>query len=167
MVHSVRYQKFDTGSGDYCELEGLGQDREAGTLILACKEGKKRKKKDLMIFEWSASASGIEHIRDIPVPGPAIRSMIAEKRISPSGIAVDPQTGERVLVAARQDALVRLTPDGVLLEARILKKKGRHKQAEGIEITRDGRMLIADEGGKGRARLAVYAAASPASKKND
>jgi hypothetical protein len=32
----------------------------------------------------------------------------------------------------------------------------RHRQAEGIEITRDGRLLIADEGGRGRARLAVY-----------
>jgi uncharacterized protein YjiK len=164
---SVRYQEYDTGTGDFCELEGLGQDRAAGTLILACKQGIKRKKKDLMIFEWSASASGIEHIRDIPLPGPAIRSMIDKKRISPSGIAVDPQTGERVVIAAREDALVRLTPDGALLEAIILEKKGRHKQAEGIEITRDGRMLIADEGGKGRARLAVYAVVSPGSKNNE
>ncbi len=164
---SVRYQKYDTGNADFCELEGLGQDRTAGTLILACKEGIKRKKKDLMIFEWSVSASGIEHIRDIPVPGPLIRSMIGEKRISPSGIAVDPQTGDRVLVAARQDALIRLTPDGTLVEAIILEKKGRHKQAEGIEITRDGRMLIADEGGKGRARLAVYPATSPGHQNNE
>ena len=164
---SVRYQKYDTGNADFCELEGLGQDRTAGTLILACKEGIKRKKKDLMIFEWSASASGIEHIRDIEVPGRSIKSMIDKKRISPSGIAVDPQTGERVLVAARQDALVRLTADGALLEAIILEKKGRHKQAEGIEITRDGRMLIADEGGKGRARLAVYPATSPGNQNNE
>lgn len=164
--HSVRYQEFDTGSGDYCELEGLGQDRETGTLILACKEGRV-KKKDLMIFEWSASASGIEHIRDIAVPGRSIRSMIDKKRISPSGIAVDPKTGERVLVAARQYALVRLTADGALLEAIILEKKSRHKQAEGIEITRDGRMLIADEGGGGRARLAVYAAASRGNNNNE
>ena len=163
----VRYQKYDTGNGAFCELEGLGQDRVAGTLIMACKEGIKRKKKDLKIFELSASANGIEHIRDIPLPGPSIRTMIDKNRISPSGLAVDPQTGERVLVAARQDALVRLTPDGALIEAIILEKKGRHKQAEGIEITRDGRMLIADEGGKGRARLAVYAADAPANKNNE
>jgi len=51
-----------------------------------------------------------------------------------------------------------VTSDGAVSEAISLGKKGDHKQAEGIEMTRDGRLLIADEGGKGRARLAVYAA---------
>ena len=163
---SVDYREYDTGHGDYCELEGLGQDRVAGTLILACKKARS-KKKDLMIFEWSASDSGIEHVRDVAVPERSITGMIDKKRINPSGIAVDPRTGERVLVAARQDALVKLDADGALLEAIILKKKGRHKQAEGIEMTRDGRLLIADEGRKGRARLAVYAPTSQGKKNND
>lgn len=154
---SVRYQKYDTGHGDYCELEGLAADRSAGTLILACKEANS-KKKDLKIFEWSVSDSGIEYLRDIEVPESAIENIIAEKHFNPSGIAIDPQTGDWLLVAARQDAFVRLTADGLLSEAIILKKKGRHKQAEGIEMTRDGRILIADEGGDGRARLAVYPA---------
>ena len=154
---AVRYQKYDTGHGDYCELEGLAQDRATGTLILACKDTGS-KKRELKIFEWSASTDGIEHVRDISLPESAITGRIGTKRINPSGIAVDPRTGERVLVAARQDALVRLTPNGALSEAIILAEKGRHKQAEGIEMTQDGRMLIADEGGDGRARLAVYAA---------
>ncbi len=154
---SVRYHKYDTGHGDYCELEGLAADRFADTLILVCKEANS-KKADLRIFEWSVSESGIEHLRDIELPESAIEQNIGAKRINPSGIAIDPQTGERVLIAARQDALVRLTADGDLVEAIILKKKGRHKQAEGIALTRDGRMLIADEGGDRRARLAVYPA---------
>ncbi len=154
---SVPYQKYDTDHGDYCELEGLAQDRATTTLLLVCKQTKS-KHDDLMIFEWSASIDGIEHNRDVAVPEALIIGTIDKKRISPSGIAVDPQTGERVLVAARQGVLVRLTADGVLSEAILLKKKGRHKQAEGIEMTRDGRLLIADEGGKGRARLAVYSA---------
>ena len=157
---SVRYQRFDTGHGDYCELEGLAQDREAGTLILACKEVTS-KRNGLMIFEWTASADGIDHVRDMAVPQRAIAARIGEMRINPSGIAVDPATGERVLIAARQEALVRLATNGALSEAIILKEKGRHRQAEGIEITRDGRMLIADEGGAGSARLAVYPVTSP------
>ncbi len=154
---SVPYQKYDTDHGDYCELEGLAQDRATTTLLLVCKQTKS-KHDDLMIFEWSASIDGIEHNRDVAVPEALIIGIVDKKRISPSGIAVDPQTGERVLVAARQGVLVRLTADGVLSEAILLKKKGRHKQAEGIEMTRDGRLLIADEGGDGRARLAVYSA---------
>jgi uncharacterized protein YjiK len=163
---SVRYKRFETGHGKYCELEGLAQDRTARTLMLACKEGKS-KKKNLMIFEWSVSAGAIEHLRDVAVPERAITRAIDKKRVNPSGIAVDPRSGERVLVAARQDALVRLTADGDLLQAIILEKKGRHKQAEGIEITQDGRMLIADEGGDGRARLAVYPATSQGNKNSE
>jgi uncharacterized protein YjiK len=161
----VGYRKFDTGHGDHCELEGLAQDRSAGTLMLACKEGHS-KKKDLMIFEWSASTDGIDHVRDISVPEKAITRAIDKKHFNPSGIAIDSQTGEHVLIAARQRALVRLTPNGDLLKAIIPAKKSRHKQAEGIEITMDGRMLIADEGGDGRARLAVYPA-DPAGNKNN
>ena len=163
---NVGYRRFDTGHGDHCELEGLAQDRSAGTLMLACKEGNS-KKKDLMIFEWSTSSDGIEHVRDFALPERAITRAIDKKRINPSGIAIDPQTGERVLIAARQRALVRLAADGELLEAIIPAKKSRHKQAEGIEITRDGHTLIADEGGDGRARLAVYPPASQGSKNNE
>ena len=101
------------------------------------------------------------------MPQRAIAGSIDKKRINPSGVAVDPATGERVLIAARQNALVRLTADGALSEAIILQKKGRHRQAEGIEMTRDGRMLIADEGSDGRARLAVYPATSPGNKNNE
>ena len=156
---SVPYQKYDTDHGDYCELEGLAQDRATATLLLVCKQVKS-KHDDLMIFEWSASIDGIEHNRDVAVPEALIIGIIDKKRISPSGIAIDPQTGDRILVTARQGALIRLTADGGLSEAILLKKKGRHKQAEGIEMTRDGRLLIADEGGGGRARLAVYSAPS-------
>ena len=163
---SVRYQKYDTGRGRYCELEGLAQDRVAKTLLLACKETKS-KQDELLISEWSVSNNSIEHVRDVAVPVSLITGIIDKKRIHPSGIAIDLQTAERVLIAARQNALVRLAADGTLSEAIILEKKGRHKQAEGIEITRDGRLLIADEGGNGRARLAVYAAKSQGNKNNE
>ena len=155
----MHYRKYETGLGDYCELEGLAQNTAAGTLLLACKETHKDKD-HLMIFELSVSGDDIEMLRSVTLPEESIADRIDKKRISPSGITVDPQTGEWVLIAARQDALVRMTADGDLSEAIILEKKGRHRQAEGIEITADGRMLIADEGGDGRARLAVYPAGS-------
>lgn len=163
---SVSYRTFDTGHGAYCELEGLAQDRHATTLILACKETT-AKKDGLMLFEWQASVEGIDFVREVALPQAAITDSIDEKRINPSGVAVDPVSGEWVLVAARQDALIRLAADGTLLEAIILKKKRRHRQAEGIEMTRDGRMLIADEGGGGRARLAVYQTSVPGDQGNE
>ncbi|MDX1404932.1 MAG: SdiA-regulated domain-containing protein [Woeseiaceae bacterium] len=154
---SMTYSRHETGLGDYCEFEGLAADKAAGSLLLSCKNAK-RKKNVLKIFELSVSGSTVQQVRSIDLPEKAIEKQIDKKRINPSGISIDPRSGEWVLVAARQDALVRLTPAGELSGAIILKKKGRHRQAEGIEITADGRLLIADEGGDGRARLAVYAA---------
>ena len=155
---NVNYEKFVTGHGDYCELEGLAQDREANTLLLACKETH-LKNNTLMAFEWFVSPAGIEFSRSIALPEQAIAERIGEQRVNPSGVATDPVNRDWLMVAARQKAFVRLTADGGLSEAIILQKKGRHRQAEGIEMTRDGRLLIADEGGNGRARLAVYHAA--------
>ncbi len=163
---NMQYRKYETGLGDYCELEGLAENRAAKTLILACKETNE-KKNELMIFELAVAQGDIEELRRVTIPEKEIKDRINEKELNPSGIAIDPQTGESVLIAARQDALVRLTADGGLTDAIILAKKGRHGQAEGIAITRDGRMLIADEGGDGRARLAVYPAGSQGTKKSD
>ena len=153
----VRYQRFDTGLGEHCELEGLAQDRQAGTLLLACKDA--RKGRDLAVFEWSTSR--FETIGQQRLPEKAIRKRLDEKNINPSGIAIHPVTDERLMIAARQRALLTLSADGELNDAIILKKKSRHKQAEGIEVTTDGRMLIADEGDGGRARLAVYPSIRP------
>jgi uncharacterized protein YjiK len=151
----VQFQQFDTGLGKYCELEGLAQDRENGLLVLACKETRSKTDK-LKIFELSVTASGISLVRDVTVPKAAIADEIDRKHFNPSGIAIAPDTGQRTMVAARQHAIVQLSRDGELINAIILPKKKRHRQAEGVEITNDGRLLIADEGGDGKARLAVY-----------
>ena len=152
----VAYRRYDTREGEYCELEGLAQDPGAGTLLMACKETRSGKDK-LRLSEWSVTPAGVEHRRDIFIPEDAVSQAIDEKRVNPSGVALDPHTGEWVLVAARQRALFRLSADGGISHAIILPKKSRHRQAEGIELTLDGRLLIADEGDGGRARLAVYA----------
>lgn len=163
---NMRYRKYETKLGDYCELEGLAADKATGNLILACKETIKEKN-DLMIFELFVAQGSIELRRRVTIPEKEIEDRIDEKAINPSGIAIDPQTGQWVLIAARQEALVRLAADGSLSDAIILAKKGRHRQAEGIAITATGRMLIADEGGDGRARLAVYPAGSQGNEKSD
>lgn len=151
----VEFQQFETGLGKYCELEGLGQDRKNNVLVLACKETR-AKRDGLKLFELSVTESNINAAGDFDVPEAAITDAIASKHINPSGIAIAPDSGRRILVAARQRAIVQLSRDGALIDAIILPKKKRHRQAEGVEITDDGRLLIADEGRDGKARLAVY-----------
>ncbi len=76
--------------------------------------------------------------------------------LHPSGIDVDPRTGTLVLVAAREEAIVELSPEGRVLSAFEL-SKDRHPQAEGIAFGPDGRLYVSDEGEGHRARLTVYA----------
>jgi uncharacterized protein YjiK len=159
---SVAFKKYVTGHGDFCELEGLAQLTTSAALLLVCKEAKS-KHEQLRAFEWSVGAAGIAFSREVILPEQAIAGQIDGKRVNPSGVAVDPANGEWVMVAARQQALLRMSADGVLSEAYALQPRNRHRQAEGIEVTQDGRMLIADEGGDGKARLAVYRLAAAGS----
>lgn len=163
---SAEYEKFTTGHGEYCELEGLAQDRAASTLLLACKETR-AKGAPLLAFEWSVSSEGIDFLREIELPEQAAAERIQADSLNPSGIALDPASRDWLLVAARQGAFARLRNDGGLSEAIILPKKGRHRQAEGVEMTADGRLLIADEGGDGRATLAVYDTLPSGNQKHD
>lgn len=151
----VLFQKFDTQLGRYCELEGLGQDRVNGSLLLACKETVS-KSDELKIFVFSVTDNDVSALSDITVPEKEIADLIEKKHVNPSGIAIEAESGRHIVVAARQRAIFKLSGDSKLLDAIILPKKKHHPQAEGVEITSDGRLLIADEGGDGKARLAVY-----------
>jgi len=151
----VSFETFPTGHGEDCELEGLAQDAARGSLLLVCKEMHTDGEAPLA-FEWEVADARLRFRRQVVLPQRAIAARIGEKRVNPSAAAVDPANGEWVLLAARQRAIFRTTAEGGLVAARILPDSDFHRQAEGVEITRDGRLLTADEGGDGRANLAVY-----------
>ena len=153
----MQYKSYKTGLGKLCEIEGLAQDRQSGTLLLACKKSKvKGKGGKLSVFVWSPSTGEVLREREITIPEDDIAAKLDQKHINPSGIAVDPGTANLYVIASRQRAIIEMKPNGEMINAIILPLADRHRQAEGIEITRDGRLLIADEGGKKKARLSVY-----------
>ena len=85
-----------------------------------------------------------------------VADRIGKKHFNPSGIK---QTGEALLlISGKQTAWAELDLAGDVLHAQELSGK-RHKQIEGIERTRDGRVILGDESGKrsGSGRLGVYA----------
>ncbi len=94
--------------------------------------------------------------RTVYLPEREIGRRLDTDGFNPTAITLTPQNGHFLILASRQRAVVELTPDGTLVAARKLRLESRHRQAEGIEITRDARLLIADEGGSGKARMAVY-----------
>lgn len=151
----VPYEQTKTDLGDQCELEGLTADPQTGHLLLVCKESRK-KKKGLRIFEWLAAGDNKQKPVEISLDEDAMSDSIDKKRVNPSGITIDPRTGNRIVVAARQAAVFELSRDGELIDVIMRLDAASHRQAEGIAITSDGRLLIADEADNGPARLAVY-----------
>lgn len=153
----VSFDTYKTGLGEYCEIEGLVQSSDDSRLYFLCKNVRDRDKIDgLMIFAWSVEKRELIEEQSILLPERAILAKLRMDRFNPSGITIDRQSGNFIVVSARQRALVEVDARGELIDARFLPLTARHRQAEGIELTDDQRLLIADEGGSHRARLAVY-----------
>jgi uncharacterized protein YjiK len=154
----VDFEIYRTGLGRYCEIEGLAEDVESNILLMACKKARKKKYGGrFSIFSWSASEHRVLHDFEIMIPEDEIADRIGKKHVRPSAIVIHPETADIYGVAGPQRAIFQLTPTGELIDAIILPLADRHRQPEGIEITRDGKLLIADEGGDKKARLGVYA----------
>jgi uncharacterized protein YjiK len=147
--------RIDTGLGERCEIEGLADDADTDRLFLLCKGGVKGSKlSNLQIFVWSVADQRVTGTITRPLAD--IQRALGMKSFYPSGIVLDPESESFLIVAARQRALVELGTDGRLISARRFSDPGRHRRAEGIELTSSGKLLIADEGADGKARLAVY-----------
>ena len=154
----VDFEIYQTGLGRFCEIEGLAEDDETNNLLMACKKAKKKKHGGrFSIFSWSTSDHKVLHDLEIMLPEDEIADRIGKKHVRPSAIVIHPETADIYGLAGPQRAIFQLTPTGELIDAIILPLADRHRQPEGIEITRDGKLLIADEGGDKKARLGVYA----------
>lgn len=154
------YERHTTGLGERCEVEGLDAAIAGDRLLIACKEPR-GDSRAVEIHGWSLREKRLVPGDVLTLPVPVILPAIGATRLNPSGIVVVPQSGNLLLVAARQRALVELSAGGRLLAALALPMAQRHLQPEGIELTADGRLLIADEGGGHKARLAVYFPRTP------
>jgi uncharacterized protein YjiK len=153
----VTYERFDTQLGDLCEIEGLAASPDQRLLYFLCKQVRDKSVVDgLMVFAWSIRERRLLPDASLALPQRRFARAINSRKLHPSAIAIDPATGDFVMIAARQKALFVMQHDGRFVGARKLPTADFHLQPEGIEITSDGRLLIADEGGKHRARLAIY-----------
>ncbi|MGH8166158.1 MAG: hypothetical protein ACREQ1_02905 [Woeseiaceae bacterium] len=153
----VIYDEYPTGLDRFCEIEGLAYRWDDGVLLVLCKKIQtKSNLESLTIFAWSTESHELIDEKTISLPDRQIAASLRNDRLNPSGIAIDRVTGNLLIVAARQQAVIELSPDGGFIAARVLPLATRHRQAEGIEILPTGDMLIADEGGSHKARLAIY-----------
>ena len=152
----VGYEHFESNVDDECEFEGLAEDIAGNRLLLICKDLKKKAGIDrLAIYPWDLDEQKVDQSARLSLPLHDISMSLRLRRLHPSGIVVDDETGHLVIVAAREQALIELDSAGKFVNARRLPLNRRHPQAEGIELSRIG-LLLSDEGGNSKARLSVY-----------
>ena len=153
---SVLYREYATGVGRDCEVEGLAYDPGGRELLLMCKEARSDDLAGrLAMYRWSIDAKRLSGDPRTVVRMVDFARRIASNRFHPSGIERHPVSGNYFVVAARQGAIAEVTPAGEVLAAKRF-AAGWHRQIEGIAFAADGALIVADEGGSGRAILTVY-----------
>lgn len=141
---SVPYRIHDTHLGHECEFEGVAYQADSAWLVLPCKTvGKKSLEDQLVIYRWKIGDTTSSAVSRMTVPLAPIVEPNGWKTLHPSDVTIDPATGNLVLVASQQKALVEITPAGQLLRSEPLPTG--HHQAEGVAITRDGILIVSDE----------------------
>ena len=164
---TVPWERFDETLP--CEAEGIAADDEG--LWVACKNLEERAKGEgLRLYRWRFDRERYAPSETLSVPRKALRQALAlpdgkggkkgPKKLQPTG-ATTVAPGRLLILAGRQHVLLDLDTRGEILAAVRLPDPARHAQPEGIAVTDDARILIADEGaGKGaakkRGRLSVY-----------
>jgi uncharacterized protein YjiK len=150
---SAAYRVSDTRLGRHCEIEGMTYDTRTESLLFACKRiGPPAR--EIHIYSLSVDPKRtVPHL--LTVPFAALAPFGLAGGVHPSGLEVDPETGDLLLVAARERAFLVLSRDGRVLAAAHL-SSAYHRQPEGVAVGPRGDLYISDEAAGKHPTLTVY-----------
>lgn len=149
------YQRYDTHLGRECEFEGVAYEADSAWLVLPCKKvATKRLKHDLVFYRLTLPISDSSRLSVLTIPMADVVGSNGWKEVSPSDIAIDPVTGNYVIVAAQERALIVITPTGQVVRSEPLPPG--HEQAEGVAVTPDGVLIVSDEATREPADITLY-----------
>ena len=162
----IQYDKFKTHLSQKYDVEGLAYDPIENCLLLACKgypgKGLKGQK---AVYSFSLKSYKVASIPRFILPIKEITNTSGRKEFNPSAIEVHPVTGNFFILAANDQTIIEITPDGDIIGVSKL-RKSVNIQPEGLAILEDGTVLIANEGKKDYARLVIYPEAKKETKQN-
>jgi uncharacterized protein YjiK len=151
----VRFSVHDTGLEGKCEFEGVTWDPTLASFLLVCKRVLAPELRDhLVLYRWRMRHGGGSDLTPIVIPLAIVIGSNPWKTLNPSDIAIDPVTGNYVIIAAQEKALVVITPSGEVVRSTAL--PGVHAQAEAVAITPDGILILGDEATSRPASLTLY-----------
>jgi hypothetical protein len=152
----VTFESFDTALGEVGEIEGLAFQQAEGNVIFACKTSYTLALRGAVaLFAWSPKTPGLPARPWLTIPVVLLADAIGADSFHPSSLEFDTRTGRLVVLAGRENGMVELDAQGMLLSARGLGQ--HHRQAEGATILANGALVIAGEGGDAHARMSRYA----------
>ncbi|MBT8396253.1 MAG: hypothetical protein HKO65_10575, partial [Gemmatimonadetes bacterium] len=121
---AVQFRVYELGLGSLCEMEGLAVDAEANTLLLPCKNPRRRELEGrLVVLSVPLDSLRLDPRPRISIPLKDLDERGLGKNFHPSSIEVHPETQALILVAAREEAMVELSRDGEILATRELKRR--------------------------------------------
>lgn len=142
-AESVTFKIWRTPVLDRCDFEGLANSPD-GHLIIGCKTFKKNHDQAVTLFSLD------------PIDGTAQAiELEGNQQLRPTAIEYDRTSGHLLMLSSKKRRIVELTREGTVLASYKL-DEDRHQQPEGLALSDDGTLYIADEGGKGKAHLAIY-----------
>ncbi len=141
VAESEAFEVFATGLADVCEVEGL-DTLNTVELVIACKNVYAEDVQRL--YAWHAVDAKLRLLIELP----------RVDKARPSAVLA--LTDGYAMLSAKHALLQVFAAEGRLVRSAQLKEK-RHRQAEGLGWLPDGRIVIADEGGKKGGRISVYA----------
>ena len=151
----VPFTKHATSLGKECEFESLEIEPGTGAFIMPCKVIDKKSERDrIRIYRWLAQAGGAPQVSVVDIPFQDAIGANDWKDVNPSDIAIDPKSGNYVLVAGPQKALLEITPAGQVVQS--IPAPGKPQQPEGVAITSDGLLVVGDEGVSRPATITIY-----------
>jgi uncharacterized protein YjiK len=151
----MSFRAVDTRLGSQCEAEGLAYDALNNELLVACKRTSLGD--DVAVVHRLPVEPGRRRPDPLIIPTRQLETLGLGGELHPSGIAVDPESGNLVIVAAREELLVEVDREGAIVSAFQL-SRNRHPQPEGIAFGPGGVLYIADEAaGRENSRITFYA----------
>lgn len=135
--------EIDCSYPDVIEYEGLGYNSNKQYLLLAAKERVKSKDHQKVIYAYDFKKKSL--FKYIGIPEEEVTDEENGKEFKPSGIAVNPITGQIFILASDGKKLLVLAEDGQK-QALISLNPQTYRQPEGICFSPEGDLFISSEG---------------------
>ena len=147
------FETFDTKIGKQCEVEGLAAIKEQNGLLIVCKQARKKKLNGhLVVFRWSITDKTLD-------TNPMILRSYASlglPDVNPSGLTLTADAKRLFFVAARQQYFFETTLSGDVVRQGKFPHPKTHPQTEGVVITAENTLYLADEGDKKGGTITRY-----------